>query len=365
MKITSNKENLITVLQTVQSAINPRASLPILSNILIRAENGNLHLTGTDLDIGISSYTTASIGTPGAITVPAKRFTDIVKELPEGEITITAKRNNIVTIECENISFKIMGMPKEEFPKLPEFSQQQSINLSQQTLKQMLAMTSFAMSRDETRYILNGTLFRIKDEHLTIVATDGRRLSLIKKGVKIPEQITAKFIVPTKTVNELMRDLADTTDSVRISYTTNQILFDIGHTTIVSRLIEGEYPNYEQVIPKETKEKLTIDKEKLFFATRRASLLTTQDSLGVKLDVTKDKVIVSKSTPDIGESREELAAHYNGTQICIGFNPSYLLDVLKNIDIDTVALELLGPDKPGVIRLGDEYTYVVLPMQLT
>jgi len=365
MKIQVQKEGISKALQTVQNAINPRATLPILSNILIQTEEKKIKLTGTDLDIGISVIIDADVQTPGAITVPAKRFSDIIREFSEGLIVITAKKNNIVTIESENTLFKIIGLPQEEFPKLPEFQENQFITLPQSMLKKMLNMTSFSMSRDETRYILNGTLFAIREDSISLVATDGRRLSLIKKPFETPKGLTARFIVPIKTVNELIRTLKDAQEDMKMLYTQNQILFDLGETTIISRLIEGEYPNYEQVIPKEADDKLVIDREKLLLATKRASLMTTQDSLAVRLDVYKEKVVVSKSTPDIGESKEELKAQYTGGQLSIGFNPNYIIDVLKNIDTETIAVELMGTDKPGVIRLGDEYTYVVLPMQLS
>jgi len=365
MKVKVNKENLSKTLQSVQNAINPRAGLPILSNLLIEVIDKKLQLTGTDLDIGVISTIDAEIITPGAITVPAKKFSDIIREFSEDYITITAKKNNIVIVECGKAVFKIMGLPKEEFPKLPTFPNTQFITIPHQALKTMLGMTVFAISRDETRYILNGVMFLIKEKNMTFVATDGRRLSLIKKELKTPKSLTTKFIVPAKTVTELLKTLEDTNKELRIRYTQNQILFDLGETTIISRLIEGEYPNYEQVIPKEGNNKLTIDKEKLLLATKRASLLTTQDSPAVKLDIHKDKVIVSKTTPDVGESVEELEGQYSGGHLLIGFNPSYLIDALKNINIETIAIELLGPDKPGVIRLGDEYVYVLLPMQLT
>ena len=364
MKIKINKETLFKGLQIVQNAINPKTTLPILSNILIATEDKKIKLTGTDLDIGISIILDAEIAMEGAITVPAKRFSDIIRELSEDSIVITAKKTNLVTIEGENTIFKIIGIPKEEFPKLPEFPETQVVSMPQDTLKKMLNMTAFSMSRDETRYILNGTLFSIKEDSLTLVATDGRRLSLTKKAFNAPKALVTKFIIPTKTINELSKTLKDSPDDVKMVYTQNQILFDLGEIKIISRLIEGEYPNYEQVIPKESKDKLTIEREKLLLAARRASLLTTQDSMAVRLDVYKEKLIVSKSTPDVGESKEELKAQYTGGPLSIGFNPNYLIDVLKNIDIETVAIELMGSDKPGVIRLGDEYTYVVLPMQL-
>jgi len=364
MKMRVRKEDILKTLQQAQSAINPRAGLPILSNLLIEAESGNVKLTGTDLDIGIISNSQADIEVKGAITVPAKKFADIIRELPDETLSMSVKKNNVVIIESGNTVFKIMGLPKEEYPKLPEFTDAHFVLLQQNTLKTMLGMTSFAISRDETRYILNGILFLIEEDKLTMVATDGRRLSLIKKEFKAPKNLKAKFIVPAKTATELLKTLEDTSTELKMTFTKNQVLFDLGQTIIISRLIEGEYPNYEQVIPKEAKEKLTIDRERLLSAAKRASLLTTQDSLAVRLDIHNDKIVVSKSTPDVGESKEELGAEYNGSHLSIGFNPSYLMDVLKNINIETVAIELFGPDKPGVIRLGDEYTYVLLPMQL-
>ena len=364
MKIKVRKEDILQGLQTTSSAINPRAGLPILSNMLIETKGDKSQLIGTDLDIGIIATFDAEIITPGAITVPAKKFSDIIRELPEDPITITVKKSNIVTIESGSTVFKIMGLPKEEFPKLPEFPDAHSLYLPQKSLKTMLSMTSFAISRDESRYILNGVLFVIKDNTITVVATDGRRLSLIKKEFKIPKDLSTKFIIPAKTVTELLKTLKDIDEEATITYTQNQVLFNFGENTVISRLIEGEYPNYEQVIPEEVKEKLIIDREGLLKATKRASLLTTQDSQAVRLDINKDRIVVSKSTPEVGESKEELSAQYNGGNISIGFNPGYLIDVLKNLNIETVAIELFGPDKPGVIRLGGEYTYVLLPMQL-
>jgi len=365
MKIKVGKGDIFKALQIAQSAINPRAGLPILSNLLIEAKNDKIKIVGTDLDIGIISFSKADVETAGSITLPAKKFYDIIRELPEEIITITAKKNNIVTIECGTTIFKIMGLPKEEYPKLPEFPDARYISIPQKALKNMLCMTAFAISRDETRYILNGVLFLIKEDSMSLVATDGRRLSLIKKELKVPKGLATKFIVPTKTVIELAKTLEDTDAEAKITYTQNQVLFNLGEAIIISRLIEGEYPNYEQVIPKDAKDRLTIDREKLLMATKRASLLTTQDSLAVRLDINKDRIVVSKSTPDVGESKEELQAQYSGSNLSIGFNPAYLIDVLKNINIETIAIELFGPDKPGVIRLGDEYTYVLLPMQLT
>lgn len=365
MKFSITKDVLLKGIQEVQSAISAKSSLPILSNILMEATDDSIVLTTTDLDIGITSKISVKPQITGAITVPAKKFSDIIKELPEAEmISISVKKNNLVNIECGNSVFKIMGLPKEEFPQLPEFKDKDSMTLPQKKLKSMLRLTSFAISHDESRYVLNGVLFVIKPTCIRLVATDGRRLAMIEDKMQLPKTLERKFIIPTKAVNELDKSLGDEGD-VKILFSENQVFFDMGKTRLVSRLIEGEFPNYEQVIPKEAKDKLTVPKSTFLSAVRRAALFTNQDSAAVKIDLGKDKMVISKSTPYLGEARVEVDAEYKGKDISMGFNPNYLADLLKNIDEEKVAFEVTDPEKPGVVRIGAEYIYVVLPMQIT
>lgn len=364
MKIKTNKEELLKATQVVQNVINERNTLPILSNILIETVKNHLRLITTDLDIGISYIFPTEVIEDGSITMPAKKFFSIIKELPNGSITITAKKNNLVTIECEKCFFKIMGIPKEEFPKLPEFKNLDTLAIAQSKLKEMLNLTGFAMSHDETRYILNGVYFVIKPRNITLVATDGRRLALIKTDIANPQAIDKKIIVPTKTIQELLRNLK-TEGEVKLVFADNQVMFEFDNTVIISRLIEGEFPNYEQVIPKEVKERLKLDREKFLWATKRAGILATPDSQSIKIDLFKNKMVVSKNTPDLGEAREELDINYSGKEFSIGFNPNYLTDVLKSLDADEIDFELSDAEKPGVIRTKDgSYVYIVLPMQL-
>lgn len=364
MKIECDRETLLKGITAVQNAISTKSTLPILSNILLEAAKKGLTITGTDLDIGIITTVPVNVTTIGSITVPAKKFLDIIKELPNAPISISVRKNNMVHITCENAQFKIMGIPKDDYPKLPEFKDKDSVVLEQALIKTMLNMTSFAISRDETRYILNGVCITIKKNLIRMVATDGRRLALIERELEPPKAVDKKVIIPIKTVQELQRTLKEEGE-VTISFSENQIMFNFGESVIISRLIEGEFPSYEQVIPKEMKDKVVVDREKLLLATRRASLLTSQDSQGVKMDVEKDRMVISKQSPDIGEAREELEVEYKGPQFSIGFNPNYIMDVLKNLDEQSIGFELENPEKPGVIRTKDKYVYVVLPMQLT
>ncbi|MFA5085185.1 MAG: DNA polymerase III subunit beta [Candidatus Omnitrophota bacterium] len=363
MKFETMKEVLIKGIQEVQSAINPKTTLPILSNILIEVGQNNLSLTATDLDIGIVSTIPVKTGSEGVITVPAKKFFDIIKELPDGEVSISVKKNNLVWIECTSCVFKIMGLPKDEFPQLPDFKDKDSITMQRARLKKMLSMTSFAISRDETRYVLNGVFFVIRPTYIRIVATDGRRLAMVEEKNQSPKTHEKKVIIPAKTITELLKLLGDEGE-VKICFGNNQVLFDMGNTKVVSRLIEGEFPNYEQVIPKEAKDKISIARAKFLAATKRASLFTNPDSLAVKVELAKDKMVLSKNAPYIGEAREEIGVDYKGKDLAIGFNPDYLIDVLKNINDEMVPFEVVDAEKPGVIRIGSEYVYVVLPMQI-
>jgi len=368
MKIRCSKENLLTGIQVVYSTTTLKSTLPILSNILMETKKDGIKLVGTDLDIGIIHNVDVTVEMEGAVTIPAKRFFDIIKEIPQNkEIVISAKKNNIINIECENLFFKLIGLPKEEFPKLPEFKDKDNVVIKQQLLKKMLTMTAFAMSYDQTRYVLNGSLLVIGPKTLRIAATDGRRLAVTESALQIPKEFEKNpknIIVPAKAISELLRTLGSGED-VKIVFSENQVLFNLGQTTIISRLVEGEFPKYDQVVPKETKDKLTADRESLFLAVKRANILTSQESQAIKLELSKDRLVISKVTPELGESREELAVSYSGPGLVMGFNPNYLIDVLKNLDKPEVAIELSSPDKPGVIRTEDGYTYVVLPMQIS
>jgi len=362
MKFTVDKEMLVRGIDTIQNVISAKATLPILSNFLLEAGKNTVRLTATDLNIGISCVIPVDTQEAGAITIPARRFSGIVKELSDSSVEVTAKKNNVVIIETRACQFKIIGLPHEEFPKLPEFKDKEAIRIEQSLLKEMVALTSFAVSLDETRYILNGILFTIGKDSVSLVATDGKRLAVCTKKLARPSIKEISMIVPIKTIQELQRNLTDDGE-VALTIGANQVLFDINGTTVISRLIEGEFPDYKQVIPAHSDSRIRVNREQFLLAIRRAALLSTPDYQAVKFEVFKNKLVLSKSTPDVGESREELAMEYSGKEMIIGFNPAYLIDVLKNLDSDHVEMEISGSEKPGVVR-ADGYVYIVLPMRL-
>ena len=363
MRITIEKQALLEALQGVMGAIAQKNTLPILSNVLLEAQASILNITATDLDIGITNSQEADIVEQGSTTIPAKRFLDIIKECPNTTLQITTKKNNTILITTQNTNIKILTTPPEEFPNIPATQTTQTVSIQQNTLKQMLTQTAFAMSREETRYVLNGICMEVQPKTIQLVATDGRRLAIIKQPHQSDVRTPATIIIPAKTIQELLKTLQEQ-GGVDIKLTKNQVIFQINNTTIISRLIEGEFPNYQQAIPAKADSLLIINKSDLVPAIKRAALLTTTESQAIKLHLTKNKLTISKTTPDIGEVTEDVEATYAGPEIQIGFNPAYLLDVLKNTSDEAVEIEFAGPEKPGVFRVKDEYVYIVLPMQI-
>ncbi len=366
MDLTITKDALMEGIQTVQNAVSQKSSLPVLSNVLLEAEDNKLKLTATDLDLGICATIPVTIEQQGAITVPAKKFFDIIKALPDGsEITLAMKKNNFVSIKSGKAQFKIIGLPKEEFPQLPLFKDKDAIVMSQESLRGMLNLTDFAISRDDTRYVLNGILLTVTGDIVRVVATDGRRLAVSNKTLDKKTMVERAVIIPNKTIQEVKRMLTEEGE-VKIKFGDNQVLFEFPNCFILSRLIEGEYPNYKKVIPEKSSKELTVSREEFLAATRRASIFTDQDSMAIKLSIKKKKLTISKNTPYLGEAKEELDIDYTGAgEVEIGFNPKYLIDVLKSLSGEEIVFEVNDSNKPGVVRIGEEYTYVVLPMQLT
>ena len=365
VQIKVQKDDLLKALTTAIGAINSKATLPILNNVLLHTDGpDHILLTGTDLELSIKTKCPANVLLQGAITVPAKKFYEIVRELTPGEIEITVAKNNAVNIKTTRSFFKIMGLEPDDFPKLPEPAGEQSFELDQEVLKECFGLTLFAISRDETRYMLNGVLVILRNKSARFVATDGKRLASIEKKLDFPNNTTPEVIIPAKTISELLKALSDGGGMVRIISTQNQIIFQTNNTTFISRLIEGRFPNYEQVIPKEEKTIAQIDRQELLAATKRVSILASQENQSVKLDFIKGKILISSRSPNLGEAKEELPAEVFGDDVTIGFNPTYIIDVLKNLETEKISFSVTDPDKPGLIKTPDGYLYVVMPMQL-
>jgi DNA polymerase III subunit beta len=366
MQLKVEKDVFLKVITSASGAVNARAPLPILTNLLVQSDGPDkLCVTATDLDLGIRTSCEARVEQEGAVAIPAKKLHDIIRELEPGEIEVTVGKNFAVNIKTKKSFFKIMGLETEDFPKFPEPEPEQAFKLTSRVLRQCLALTAFATSRDEARYTLNGVLLILKGGTARFVATDGKRLASIEKGAKLPQDMELEAIIPAKTVGELLKALSSEEDEVEIVRAQNQMIFQLNNTTIASRLIEGRFPNYEQVIPKGKKTKTQIARHELLAAVKRVSLLTSQENQSVKLDFIKGRLLISSRSPNLGEAKEEIEVDVSGSDLTIGFNPTYLIDVLKNLDVDEISFSLTDPDKPGLIESEGGYQYVVMPMQLT
>lgn len=364
MKLSVSKDKLLEGLQTVQNVVSTRTTLPILSNVLLQAADGRLRLTTTDLDVGVSGAIDAQTDKAGATTLPARRLAGIVRELPASEIQLEVDSKNVASIRCGQSFFKILGLPEEEFPPLPKFEGAKEFKIAQKDLRDALKKTSYAISTDETRYVLNGILFSFKENKLTMVATDGRRLALVDIEVEFPRSQEVEIIVPTKCVTELQRLLGDEGD-LRMSVGDNQVAFDVNGTLLVSKLIEGNYPNYRQVIPSEAKERITLERELFLNAVHRVSLLASEKSNSVKLVFSKNNIEIAANTPDVGEARESLPVAYKGKDFSIAFNPEFLMAPLRSLPNDEVYLDLIDEMSPGVIKIQTPFLYVLMPMRIS
>src|SRR3989339_254487 len=349
MKFKITKAALLEGLQKVQNVVGTRSTLPILANVLLTAEDKKLWLTTTDLDVTIRCAVEADVQKGGSTTLPVKRLSGIARELPEKNIEFEIDDKDVATLKCESSFFKIIGMKNDEFPPAPKMDSKYSYHLDQGVCKEMLKKTSYAASTDETRYVLNGVLLSFKGNKLAMVATDGRRLALVEQEVEFPKEAEASLIVPTKTVNELLHILGDEGE-LKVKATTDKIVFQFGDVVISSKLIEGTYPNFRQVIPTKCEERVTVERETLLNALKRVALLTTDKANSTDLTFAKNNILIRTVTPDVGEARETVPVKYTGKEITVVFNPEFVMDPLKNLANDEIFIELTDDMSPGVIK---------------
>lgn len=364
MRIICSRSNLMEGINIVQKAVSSKTTLPILEGILIEASQ-EFKLTGNDLEIGIECFVEADIQNPGSIVLNSKMFGDIVRRLPDSEVLLEVKENNLVIIECENSHFELKGLPAAGFPALPSIVKQNAFALSQKLVRDMIKQTIFAISLDENRPILTGSLIECKSKELSFVSIDGFRLALRRNDI---ENDVANFsvVVPGKTLNEIVKILQPIEDDVAIYNSNNQILFDLGKCKIVSRLLEGEYLNYNNIIPKDHETKVRVQTKELLSSIERASLITMEEKkFPVKFTIANDKIVMSSNT-DLGAVREELRVEMTGTRLEVGFNPRYFIDALKVIEDENVDIYFTSSVGPCTIRptANNSFAYMILPVRI-
>ncbi len=374
MKFKINRDHFANGLSQVLNVVGSKATMPILSNVLIEAEKDQIFLTTTNLDLGIRCQIKAEVKETGSVTLPVKRLAGIVRELPNVDVSVDGSANHQVKVTSGGSNFRIMGIGKEDFPPLPEFGDEKSYTLEQGELTEMLKSVAYAQSNDETRYILNGVYFSFGEGKLTLVATDGRRLAHISKEMEVPVDSAGAIILPAKTVSELLR-LLDKGEKLKINFNERRAAFQIASDDddgglvdsiyLYSKVVEGNYPNYQQVIPKETHQRIKLERELLLQCVHRAALVCSEKANSVKMKLTNNLLEITAQSPDFGEAHESMAIGYTGPDLQVAFNPQFVIDPLRALNKDEVFLEVKDDVSPGVIKTLESFICVVMPVRLS
>jgi DNA polymerase III subunit beta len=371
MEITVSKFELLRELTATQGVVERKTTIPILSNYLFEAAGDKLSLTATDLDLSLRTSCVAKVKKEGACTIPARKLHDYVKLLPDADITIKLLENHWVSIRCGRSNTKMVGMARSNFPSLPTFPTAGVVKIPSQVLRSMIAKTGFAIASEESRYTLNGALMVLKPESITMVATDGHRLSHIERSGGKFEGISGeqKTLVPKKAMDEL-KSLLDSTDAEEIEFAKDDstLFFRIGQRLLTSRQLTGQFPNFEAVLPKDNNKSITVRGEDLSAAISRVAQFADERSRAVKMRLEKGELKLSASSTETGESEDSLEIDYNGDMIQIGFNAQYLLDFLKATGGGDVKLEFKDSQSAGQMRPAEgeeyKYRYIVMPMRI-
>lgn len=370
MKVSINREILLAPLQTVCSVVERRQTLPILSNILIKFESNSLTLTGTDLEVEMITKLNLSDGETnaeiGTITLPAKKFLDIVKTLPENSIINIVIEKDRAEIRSGRSRFVLATLAADEFPSLESLKDPFTCSINQSKLKKLLDKTQFSMAQQDVRYYLNGLLLELNNDNLRAVATDGHRLALCDMNANISITEPLQVIIPRKGVTELTRLLSNIDDDIELQVSKNHIRVNLPNATFTSKLIDGKFPDYEKVIPKNLDISINFDRVELHSALQRASVLSNEKYRGMRLTLADNLLKATVHNPEQEEAEEEMEINYSGSALDIGFNVSYFLDALNAIENDSVNMNLLDSNSSCLLQTESESNckYVIMPMRL-
>ena len=372
MELVVRKTDLLRELQLFQGIVERKNTIPILANVLIEATGDEVKLLATDLEVGLRSRCAAAVSKGGSLTLPAKKLYEIVKALPETDVRIEEDRNG-VKVAADRFDSRMQTLPREDFPSLPEGTGTYSASLRRDVLKQMVAKTQFAITGEDTRYFLNGALFILRPDSMSLVSTDGHRLALItvprgETGRRGKPEDEVRVILPRKTLLELGRLLAEGEGDIQYERGENHLFFDIGGRLLISRMIDGQFPAFERVIPKSNDKRVEFDRDRLTSAVKRVALLSNERSRAVKFQMDKGKVEIASSSPEFGEAKEVLMVDYAAAPVTICFNAQYVLDFLAVVETESVSLEFKDEMSQAVMKPlgadGYEYTYVIMPMRV-
>jgi len=368
MKFTISREKLQEGLQAVTAAVPAKTTLPVLANLLVETTDRGIRFSATDLDIAVSTEVSADVETPGAITIPAKKLSEIARELPPSPVKIAASGEQRVTLECGRSKFKLLGLPRDEFPTFPQVRFNDSWRVKSGELQKLISHTAFAVSTEESRPILNGVLWELREERMRMVATNGHRLAKMELPVEASSAPPGDLIVPPKAPEQIRR-LFPAEEELEIARGENHLGFRSPFTSVYTRLVEGPYPNYEQVIPKDNDRYAIADKASLTQALKRMSVIASDQTHRIKMSFNTGMLKFSVTTPDLGEASDELPVNYTGDQLDIGFNATYLLEILRFMPTEQVRLTFKAPERAATIEPegwddAAKYLCLVMPLRL-
>jgi DNA polymerase-3 subunit beta len=367
MKFTISQDEFWRALGTASGVVPTRTTLPILSEVLIDARDDGITLSATDLDLSVTIRGKASVKDEGSVTLPARRLTELIRELPPSPVQVESVGEK-VSVECEKTKFRFFGHPKADFPTFPVVSFDTTLEISRELFQKLVHHTTYAASTEDTRPILNGVLWEVEDGEMRMVATNGHRLASFKAARPAGETSRSSVIVPPKALSYAVR-VFEGEDSVQVAFGENQLAMRAGGNVLYTRLIEGPYPNYQQVIPRDNDKRAVVDRDGFTRALRRMSVVASDQTHRVKLSFRESELSFFVSTPDVGEANEKLSVDYEGEPLDIGFNASYLLEVLKYMDGDQVQLTFKSPERAALLAParppdGEDYLALVMPLRL-
>lgn len=366
MRFTISREKLQEGLNAVSASIPTKTTLPVLANILVETTDRGIRLSGTDLDIAVSTEVTADVETSGAVTIPAKKLSELARELPPAPVKIAALGEQRITLECGRSKFKLLGLPRDEFPTFPAVRFNESWRIKSGDLQKLIAATSFAVSTEESRPILNGVLWELRPEQMRMVATNGHRLAKMETPIVASSAPASDLIVPPKALEQVRR-LFPAEEELEVARGENHIGFRSPLTSVFTRLIEGPYPNYDQVIPRDNDKFAVADRGALTSALKRMSVIASDQTHRIRMAFNSGMLKFSVTTPDLGEAQDELPIRYNGDPFEIGFNAAYLLEILRYMPTDEVKLTFKAPERAATIEpeaWNDPGSYMCLVMPL-
>ncbi|HEU4887193.1 MAG TPA: DNA polymerase III subunit beta [Thermoanaerobaculia bacterium] len=375
MELTVGKGDLQKELQLCQGVVEKRSTIPILSNVLLKAADGRLEIAATDLDVTILSSCPARVTTPGGVTIEAKRLFDIVRSLPDEDVHFTLQENNSILVESGTAKFRLLGLPAEDYPTLPTVNVSDAYTIPLDELKTMVGKVKFAITHEETRFQLNGALLKVQPNKMEMVATDGHRMALIN----FPSGIAGKgkkgsdltILVPRKALDEILRLESGEDGTVQFGVSENQLFFEAGDRRLLARMIDVNFPNYMEVISRDNDRRVMVDRERLLSTIKRISLVANERTRAVRFDFAPGKLTVSSTNPELGDARETVPIDYAGQPFFVGLNAAYVMDFLSATDTPSVSLDLKDENSQCIGRpastaedLPYDYLYVVMPMRL-